>query len=241
MSIILKGKIMNNAAKIALTCMVLLTGCAANNFPAVSDSSVLDALVGADCSSGENRSKSIARDPNGLQAHPVQLCQGEDRIGTAIFWSGTNAAGTQLISKPTDLTGKEYAVLDGGMDSSTGSNSIEFVVDEMVCIITKPRGGISPSTVAECRADTVGQITEETFAGKAVIYEDGIRQTWSANGSSSYGGRTLAWRIHDGKYCSRNPRRDEICWDVRVINNGTQLVFEPNSVDPNRYVGTFVQ
>lgn len=112
------------------------------------------AQVGKLANTNANRSDGVAQNSEGLRAHPVKLCKGTAEVGTAIFWSGTNAEGTRLTTKPTDLAGSEYQITDGGFDPSIQTNTVVFEVptngDPMLCTITKPSGGISPFKVASC-------------------------------------------------------------------------------------------
>jgi hypothetical protein len=224
----------------------------AATFPMIAANQATSALSGAECSFGAtqrntnaNRSESVAQNSEGLRAHPVMLCKGERVAGQAIFWSGTNAEGNRLVTKPTDLSGREYHIVGGGWDQSTGTNTVEFEVPStggaLICTITKPKGGISPYKVARCADPAADTITTATFASKTVVYDNnGTRQTWNADGTSLYGSQKVQWDIKNGQYCSKSDGRADLCWDIRIINGGTQVVFEPNAADPVRYVGTFV-
>ena len=220
----------------------------AATFPMIERNAATATLAGASCSqvgklrnTDANRSDSVAQNAEGLRAHPITLCSGNTEIGTAIFWSGTNAEANRLVTKPTDLSGKEYKVVGSDWNRSTKINTVSFAFGDHVCTVTKPNGGISPFKVAGCVVDTTDQITTATFAGKTVVYEgNGARQIWNADGTSSYNGQPYTWEIKNNQYCSRGQDRTYLCWDVKIINGGTQVVFEPNAADPTRYVGTFV-
>ena len=73
-----------------------------------------------------------------------------------------------------------------------------------------------------------------------VVYEEiGTSQTWNADGTTSYNDRERVWSVRNGMYCSKGQERDPICWNVRLEDAGSKIVFLPNRQDPETYVGVY--
>lgn len=111
--------------------------------------------IGGRCTSSPSRAVALTTHAN-MTAHPVRLCAGGTTLGHAIYWSGTNAEGTRLITRLTSLDGDGFATAGQGREEGEG-NYTDTVIDfadggRHTCRFWKPSGGIAPLRQANCTA-----------------------------------------------------------------------------------------
>ena len=74
------------------------------------------------------------------------------------------------------------------------------------------------------------------LSARELVYEDGTRQSFKANGATYYGDTTGSWRIEEGQYCSVWPPSDRwACYGVEVNGLDIRFVATDGSATAGRY------
>jgi hypothetical protein len=93
---------------------------------------------------------------NGFSGHVVKVCANGDLVENVVFWSRTNAAGTNIEAVVTTLAGTRFPQSADATNQPNGTNYFNFETrtasgDPLTCTIIKPPRGVSPASLAICQ------------------------------------------------------------------------------------------
>lgn len=98
-------------------------------------------------------------------------------------------------------------------------------------------GLLATGAVAEETIRLTGEQIMTSLTGQALSYEQGLIQSFGADGSTQYGDSTGQWRLTDNRYCSVWPPSDRwACFDVYTIDGGIRFVGDTGELTEGLFV-----